>query len=247
VAPPPAPYLTEIVVELGPPTAAQVVRVSASGSYRGTLDVQRHGYALLTGEGVVLIDPNEPAPESRAAFEALVVAAGRPPLATVLTSSWHERAAYELRDRYGTPVWLPRGGTGEAEGAPDHVYGEASALPGGLRALTIQDAIAGDTVLCWQAATGERVLFTGDALLGGSRRPGHWRGGPGLYAWMHGRPSGPEFLARFHRLLQEDFDLICSAHGWPVPFRDRPKALLARLLDTGRFVSPSVGVGLAPP
>ncbi|HEX2034145.1 MAG TPA: MBL fold metallo-hydrolase [Chloroflexota bacterium] len=243
---PAAPEATEIRVELGTDSHPQLVRWSASGRYGDNPDVQHHSYAVVADDGVVLIDPTVPALASQERLEALLALGGRPPLATVLTSSWHERSAYTLRARFGTPVWLPRGGVQEMEGTPDCLYGEETALPGGLRAITIDDATAGDTALIWQHATGGRVLFTGDAILGGSRKPGHWRAAPGMYAWMHGQIAAADFMARFRRLLEESFQVVCSAHGWPVPLRDDPRATLARLLERGRFGRPAFGMGLAP-
>ena len=230
---------TEIAVELGTEDRPQLVRLTSRHLNRVTGDVGgRHGYIVLSQEGTVLIDPTEPSPDARERFDALATAGGASPVATVLTSSWHERHAYRIRERLAAPVWLPRAGVEEKEGKPDHLYDERSALPGGLRAITIDDRFSGDTVLCWTAPGGERVLFGGDALIGGSGAAGHWRREPGMHLFMFGARDEERFLARFRRLLGERVDLVCSGHGTPTPFRDDPEGTLARLINDGVFHPP---------
>jgi hypothetical protein len=91
------------------------------------------------------------------------------------------------------------------------------------------------------------VLFTGDVILGQLNpedgRADHWRRAPGLYLWLHGPGERARFRAVFGRVLEEDFDLVCSAHS--VVLRDAPKAALARALATGRVVERPMGRGTA--
>ncbi len=209
-------------------------------------------FALRTAAGVILVDPVDPGSEALAHLESLV---DHRPVATLLTSAWHERAAYRARELYGTPVWAPQAGTAEMEGRPDHWYGDGDVLPGGLRAVTVDDRFAGDSVLLWTTPTDERVLFSGDAILGELNpqdpRPNHWRRAPGLYLFLHGPSDRARFQAAFRRLLDEDFDLILSAHSVVVPANgtsipgETPKAALARLLETGRVIERPMGYGVA--
>jgi glyoxylase-like metal-dependent hydrolase (beta-lactamase superfamily II) len=108
---------------------------------------------VLTPDGAVLIDPSEPAEADRRRWEQLVMPGGRPPIATLLTSSWHERSCYVLRDRYGIPVWLPAAGAADMDEAhdapPEHLFDDMSALPGGLRPIAVATAAGGDTVFRW--------------------------------------------------------------------------------------------------
>jgi glyoxylase-like metal-dependent hydrolase (beta-lactamase superfamily II) len=206
-------------------------------------------YALPSDGGPVLIDPQV---ASTAVWDQLVTLLERRPVATVLTSSWHERSAYWLREQFGIPVWLPAAGTQEMEGRPDHLYRAGEPLPGQLKAITVDPTFAGDTVLWWQAPNGERVLFSGDVILGQLKpqdvRADHWRRDPGTYLWLHGRGDRARFHAAFRPVLEEPFDLICSAHS--VVLRAHPKGSVSHLLEAGRVIDPTgrgQAVALVPP
>jgi glyoxylase-like metal-dependent hydrolase (beta-lactamase superfamily II) len=103
--------------------------------------------------------------------------------------------------------------------------------------VRIAGRFAGDTVLVWASPTGERVLFTGDALNGpfnpDNPRPHPRRGAPGLYVG-----AGPAYLrgldaaalkASLRPLVAGPVDLLCGAHGQP--WRADPRGTLARLLE----------------
>ena len=246
------PIDTQLHVELGTPSAPALVRWTSRYSTDQHAFAGRHCYALQTPDGVVLIDPDRVTPAAAAEFGALLDrmshgSHGRPPVAIVLTNSWHERAAYRFRDRLGVPVWLPAWGTAEMEGRPDHLFRATDALPGGLTAIEIDTTFAGDTVLLAAAPTGERVLFGGDAILGGSGRPGHWRERAGLHLWLYGSPTVEVLRERFAPLRSLAVDLIYSAHGAPVPFRDHPIARLRCVLDEGTLRTGALGSGLSLP
>jgi hypothetical protein len=230
---------TELHFELG--SAAEPILVRVTSLHRDRKSGRfgsRHGYILYSSQGTVLIDPTEPTPDVQAAFDALATRPSAGPLATVVTSSWHERSSYLMRERLGAAVWLPRAGVAEKEGEPDHLYDENTTLPGGLRAMTIDDRFAGDTALYWTAPGGERVLFGGDVVIGGSAMPGHWRREPGIHLYMFGPLDEDRFLSSFSRLLDEPVDMVCSAHGSPMPFRDDPNGTIERLVKEGVFHPP---------
>ena len=240
---------TGLTVELEAKGRPVLVRVDShrfNESY-GTFGARR-GYMLFTSEGVVLIDPSEVTPDRRAQHDALVRAGGAPLIGTILTSSWHERGSYLLRERLGSEVWMPAAGVEEMEGEPDHLYDATSTLPGGLRAITIDDRFAGDSVLCWTAPGGQRVLFGGDALICGSGEPGHWREATGLHLWMYGPLDEARFRRSFAQLLDEPVDLIFSGHGNPTPVADDAKGTLTRLIREGQFQPPRpLGTGMSLP
>ena len=218
-----------IIVELGTESAPALIRWSVRG---------RASYWLHTAQGPVLIDPQV---ADSSGIEQSLALPEEVPIATVLTNDWHERDAYRLRDRWGTPVWAPAAGLpergGELEGTPDHVYDEGTALPGGLRAQAIQGAFAGEHLLWWRAPTGEGVLFTGDAVNGQAAETSpvrdDWRTAPGLYLgvahyysqWL-ANPSGLRESLR--PALDEEFDLLCGSHARP--YRNRAREALAQLL-----------------
>jgi hypothetical protein len=215
---------TSVGVELGTEGAPVLVRWSnwapRFGSQEGV------AYALLTAIGPVLVDPEAPAADPAGRVRRLV---GRPPVATLLTSDRHERDAYAIRARWGTPVWAPAAGLpargGELAGRPDHAFEDGALLPGGVRALRVPGGWTGaEAALLWAAPGGARVLFTGDLLNGpcvpDQPTPYHGRRAPGLYAgvrWSHlaRLPDPARLRAGLRRLLAEDFDLVCGAHGLP--------------------------------
>jgi glyoxylase-like metal-dependent hydrolase (beta-lactamase superfamily II) len=225
------PRQSKVHVELGTIERPSLIRWTTwrEGS-RGGYD----SYVLFAGEGPVLIDPEQPDEAAEAELRRLV---RERPAATVLTNDMHERSAYEIRQRWGIRIWAPLSGQSDLEGTPDVLYQDGAALPGGLRAINIDGRFSGDSILLWPASTGERVLFTGDTLCGAINpdnplNTDHPRKEPGLYLG-----AGPFYLKlenasrlkeTLQPLLDEDFDVICGAHGIPVR---NAKPALARLLD----------------
>ena len=242
--------VTDVRVEIGDEQHPTLVRWTTRGVGGAAPSQAHHAYALRTPAGVVLIDPEAQTAAATALIRPLLERMGGAPVATVLTSSWHERWAYGARERFGAPVWAPIAGRADLEGTPDHLYDGASRLPGDLRALDIGEPPGGDAALLWQAPGGVGVLFSGDLVLGSSagsgRGPGHWRYAPGMYVWLHGTVPPEEIRSRFRRLLGSGFDLIYSAHGDPVPFAENPGDTLAGVVETGPVAAPALGVGLAP-
>ena len=218
-------------IELGTRQRPALVRwCTWREGYRGGYD----SYILFTSQGPVVLDPEQP---DEATTNALVDLVGEEPAATILTNDMHERMAYEVRSRWSVPVWAPRSGAADLEGKPDHLYAPGDTLPGGLRVFDLQGRFSGDSALLWAAPSGERVLFTGDTLCGAMNPDNphnaeHPRHAPGLYLG-----AGPNYLRvedpqrlkdSLRPLLNEEFDLICGAHGVPVR---NAKTLLAHLLD----------------
>jgi glyoxylase-like metal-dependent hydrolase (beta-lactamase superfamily II) len=232
-----------VTIETGTPAQPQLVRWSIwyppgtdRGGRRGTV---YESYLLRVPGGSVLIDPARPPADAEGQLRAIAEATGGVPLASILTNDMHERDAYSVRREVGVPVWAPSAGQGEYEGTPDRFYGDGDRLPGGLLAIKINGPFPGDTALLGQAPDGTRLLFTADMVLGQRSehdpREGVGRDEPGLY--LHGVGSHPRgsqdmaaFKASLRRLLEHDFDVVCPAHGRP--YRDNPKAALAKLLET---------------
>ena len=236
---------TRVYVEAGPAERPVLLRWSSWRPGGGA----QEAYALCGPGGPILVDPREPV---AAVADALWARLGRPPVATVLTNDWHERDAYAIRARWGTPVWAPRAGLpthgGDLEGEPDHTYDETTVLPGGLRAVRFAGRMPGDHLLLWPlgapvAAHGidpPGVRFTGDAINGRANPDAPAsatspRRAPGLYlgagAYYLGHPDPARLQASLRRAvaaLPAAFGLLCGAHS--EPYRDRPAAALAALL-----------------
>ena len=216
----------------------------ATGELAGTYG-SNDSYALRSDAGWILIDPQRPTDEGLDQLRGLI---RERPVAVLLTSDGHERSAFEACEWWSTPgretpVWGPTLGEGQRdpayEGTPDHLYKEGDVLPGGQQAIKLAGAWRGDHALLWRAPGGERVLFSGDILVGQVERdlagPDHFRWEPGLYfgarpGYVERHADPAALKASLERLLSEDFDLICGAHGRP--FGDKPKVALARLIES---------------
>ena len=234
-----------VAVELGTETQPELIRFCLG---QRPARYVHDSYALRTTAGWVFVDPVRPTPDGADRLRRLI---RERPVATVLTSDGHERFCYAVREQWGTPVWGPALGHRDSAyggqpdhysaygGQPDHLYSEAGSLPGGLRPLNLVGLWRGDHALLWRAPAGPRVLFTGDVLNGQvepdlspedhfRREPGLYFGARPRYVERHANPAA--LKASLERLLQEDFDIIAGAHSRP--FRDNPKAALARLIET---------------
>jgi len=138
---------------------------------------------LETQDAVCLIDPLVPRGEEQRFFDVAVERLGLP-VAIVLTNPWHRRSSAELALRYGARVFV---------GAEGGLPGALEAFAGGMQPE--------DVVL---HAPAQRVLFTGDTLIGDELCPEDWL--------ADGREH---HVACLRRLLELDADLVVPAHGDP--------------------------------
>jgi glyoxylase-like metal-dependent hydrolase (beta-lactamase superfamily II) len=136
--------------------------------------------------------------------------------AIVLTCGSHQRSAWRLRRELGVQVYAPAL-VREVEEEPDVRYEEGDELPAGLRAYFTPGA--GTTQ---HSLLHGRVLFTADLFV---NPPG---------AGLDFVPD--EYLAdpaqareSARRLLELDFDLLCTGHGKPVA--GDPKSAIGGLLE----------------
>jgi len=168
-----------------------------------------HSYALATSDGPVLIDPVMPDARTMSQLESHIEQMGGYPTASILTNDMHERSAYDARTQYSVPVWAPQAGDGEYEGKPDRLYGAADQLPGGLVALPVHAAFAGDTLLAWTMPDGKVVIFAGDVIM---ERPDHLA--------FHGPSAHPKSAS-------SDADIAASVKVALNPYRDRIAMVLS--------------------
>ena len=227
---------SRVAIELGTESDPMLIRCATMWGRYSPFE----SYILNTTEGWVLIDPERPDAPAKNRLLQLI---SEQPIATVLTSDGHERSCYDIREQWGVPVWGPEYSSAVRDiaydGEPDHLYKEGQSLPGGLRPIKLQGAWGGDHALLWPAPSGQTLAFTGDILNGQVERtlagPDHYRRSPDLafgsrpgYLARHGNLKG--LKQSLHRLLEEDIDAICGAHG--MPFWDNPKAAITRLIAT---------------
>ena len=181
-------------------------------AYEPAVKCEVSSSALLTPEGLVLVDPI-PLRE-----EALTVLAGRAkPRAILLTSGNHARAAEEFARRFDIPICAPRAavaelGVGVSVGVQ---LAEGEAAPGELLSVAIPGAGPGEV-----AYVGRNVVCIGDAVI----NLGTLALLPAKYCAEATRL--PEDL---RKLLSYDFDILTFAHGEPLVAnaRDRLQQLLA--------------------
>jgi glyoxylase-like metal-dependent hydrolase (beta-lactamase superfamily II) len=146
----------------------------------------------------VLIDPHRLADD---AFEQL----GRI-TAIVLTTSSHQRAAWPLRRELGVPVYVPAASR-EVDEEPDERYSEGDALPGGLQAIFTPGA--GTTQHSLLLTRDAGVLFTPDLFVRAAEGPLQWV----PFEYMHDPEEAKRSAAK---LLEREFDVLCTAHGAPL-------------------------------
>jgi len=146
----------------------------------------------------VLIDPHRLAADALAQLGEI--------RATVLTTSSHQRSAWRFRRELDVPVYLPALAK-EMDEEPDSRYGEGDELPGRLQPIFTPGA--GTTQHALLLPGDPSVLFTSDLFV--RSREGPLEFVPAEY--MH---DAAQARRSAERLLDFDFDVLCSAHGAPL-------------------------------
>jgi hypothetical protein len=167
--------------------------------------------ALLTREGLVLIDPVRLDPAALGTLPR--------PTAVLLTARCHQRAAWRYRAEFGLEVWLPADAE-PADEAPDRTYADGDRLPGGLRAFRTPGPEWPH--YSFHSEDGSGIVFCSDLLT--SDDEGTLRF---INPAFHEDPAATR--ASVEHLLDLPFGILCFAHGDPVV--GDPKAALRALLD----------------
>ncbi len=196
----------------------------------GVLGIPLHGYALKADDGtVVWVDPPPVPPRD----EPAVFQLGQPSHIFV-TFRDHDRAVAQYMARFNAKLWIPSGRGGSFD-RPDVEFGEATDLPGGLRALSMVACGYGEHALLG-TVRGRRFAFTGDSLWnfegscfnplvrflafrtlpGGLALKRHYRGGDDSAAY-----------AEIAKLADQDLDALLLSHGAPIERDARQRLALA--------------------
>ena len=176
-------------------------------------------YALVSEQGLVLVDPQVPAEETEAArfckaLDRDVEAHGPPSI--LLTVYWHARSAKEIGERYaGSTIWAPAD-TPEGHVPHTHTYTAGDALPAGIQARDVSRL--GELVL--YLPTHKAVAF-GDVVLDGVRLLPD--------GWLRNDMTKQDVTEALRPLLDEKIELLLLTHGGPVTEGARKK--LERALD----------------
>jgi glyoxylase-like metal-dependent hydrolase (beta-lactamase superfamily II) len=166
--------------------------------------------ALLTREGLVLVDPVRLAEVALAALPR--------PMATLLTARCHQRAAWRYRREFGAEVWLPDDATA-ADEQPDHTYADGDRLPGGLKAFRTPGPEWPHYSFLYEGDPG--ILFCSDLLSADDAGALHL-----INPAYHDDPAATR--TSVEKLLDMEFGILCLAHGAPVT--DDPKAAIRDVL-----------------
>lgn len=187
-----------------PKTVAERVEQVVPGVLHWTvhddrIDFRSDAYAIVTEEGIVLIDP---LPLTQKAMSAL----GRVS-AICITGGFHQRSAWRYRKRSSAQVFAPKGAKGLEE-RPDHSYGPEAALPGGVRAVHAPGPTGPHYALLLERPRGTGVLFCADTLA---------RTGRAGFRFVDSQYQDDPALTRksARKLLGLRFRSLCSAHGMP--------------------------------
>jgi glyoxylase-like metal-dependent hydrolase (beta-lactamase superfamily II) len=187
-----------------PKTVATATNEVVPGLWYWSIDDERIGgfiasaHAIREGDSVVLVDP---LPLEEEAFRAL----GRIS-AICLTCGSHQRSAWRLRRQLGVQVYAPAL-VREVDEEPDIRYEEGDLLPGGLEAIFTPGA--GTTQHAFMREEPPTVLFTADLFVHPSGEPLGFVPDEYLYDPTEARNSA-------RKLLDLDFDVLCTGHGAPI-------------------------------
>jgi hypothetical protein len=166
--------------------------------------------ALLTREGLVLVDPVRLDPAALGALPR--------PMAVLLTARCHQRAAWRYRSEFGIDVWLPADAE-PADEQPDHSYQDGDRLPGGLQAFRTPGPEWPHYSFLYEGDPG--IVFCSD-LLGTDAEGGlHF-----IDPAFHEDPAATR--TSVEGLLGLRFGVLCLDHGAPVT--DDPQAAIRTLL-----------------
>ena len=161
--------------------------------------------------GTVFIDP---IPLAKPALSELVADAS--PLAIILTSGNHGRAAADYRARFSIPIYAHADAVPELGFAVDHVVADGETVLDEFTVITLPGATPGEIAL-----HGAGILHVGDALI---HLPSHgFNLLPDKYC-----TDAAELRRSLGKLLRFSFEVLTFAHGLPIVLHARQR--LSQLL-----------------
>lgn len=168
--------------------------------YDDRIDNRSDAYALVTREGTILVDPLPLAESSLASLGEVV--------AICLTIQTHQRASWQLRKRFGAPVYAPRFAQGLEEEA-DVFYEHGDELPGKLIAIHAPGPAHSGHILLRERSRRGAIVFLGDLLV--RSRSGELSFVPDVYM---DDPERARESAK--KLLAIAIGVLCPGHGAPL-------------------------------
>jgi|YelNatPaOPRAMG01_1025707.scaffolds.fasta_scaffold03065_14 hypothetical protein len=176
--------------------------------------IEFNSYALRTRAGVWVVDPVRPGREDWRALQELGA-----PVGIFLTNANHDRDAGWLRQQFDVQIYAHEAAPADCDTKIDVLVLDGETLPGGVKALHLPGAGAGETAL--YAKTDGGTLLLGDVLVNTSGR------GPALLPeqFLEDRDQA---IASLHRLRDITFQVATFAHG--APLTKDAKAHITKLL-----------------
>jgi len=87
------------------------------------------------------------------------------PSIIILTNKDHERLAYELKDKFGSKIYINEKDSTFLKSPPDNTFKDREIVPGNLRVINVLDNKSpGESILL--LSRDKRILFIGDAIIG---------------------------------------------------------------------------------
>jgi glyoxylase-like metal-dependent hydrolase (beta-lactamase superfamily II) len=167
-----------------------------------------NGYAVVTEQGTVLIDPPEPAEDSWEAIDLLEPFAG-----VWLTNRNHSRAAADFRERYGVTVHAHEADAERLEAGADQTLRGDERLPGEIALIRVPGKSPGEIAFHLPRS---RALVVGDVVIGVP--PGELSTYPDKVI-----DDRDQLLRSAARLLEYDFEALLLCDGESLPSGGKQK------------------------
>lgn len=184
-------------------------------SFHTQWKVDFNSYALRTRAGVWLVDPVQPAAPVATALAQLGALTG-----IFLTNANHDRDAGGFRKQFDIQIYAHETAQSDCDTKIDVLVMDGETLPGGVQALHLPGASAGESAL--YVKTGGGILLLGDILVHpAGKRPALL---PAQYL-----EDRAQAVASLQRLRNLHFQVATFAHG--APLAKDAKAIVTKLLN----------------
>jgi len=181
------------------------MREIISGVYTWSWLSPKHGYdfngfAFESDGGLIVIDPAIMGEDD---LDELLKLGN--PETVILTNKDHERVAYDLRDKFGSKIYINETDSSFLKSPPDNTFKDGDVIAGNLRAINVpNNKSPGETALLLSRDKG--ILFIGDAIIG-------WPKGE-FSLLPFGKYENPQMAKESVKVLLEyDFDTVLVGDG----------------------------------
>jgi glyoxylase-like metal-dependent hydrolase (beta-lactamase superfamily II) len=195
-----------------PPAADELQQLPSNltiwHAYDRTAKVELFSTAVMTSDGLVVIDPVDLNIRARSELEAL-----GPVASIVISNANHRRASDFFGKRYAAPIFAPAELADQDLALGKLAEGEIS----GLQIIAIDGAAPGEFAIYDQRDGG--ALIVGDSLI--NFEPYSFNFLPPKYCTNH-----KQMIRSLKRLLDFQFERLLFAHGEPIISRARKRLAL---------------------